>query len=120
MGAVIAASGSMLYFLPWVQRSYEKRTPRAKTIHQIQLGKHTSDPDIMQEAEMQMIEEAERIRKSSRFSDHSCVHSLYKDYDVIPEELEENANQSDDPKRSDIKERNIEAEEVNTETKKNG
>lgn len=74
---------------------------------------------------MQMIEEAERIRKSSRFSDHSCVHSLYKDYDVIPEELEENANQSDDPKRSDIKERsnelkerNIEAEEVNTETKK--
>lgn len=55
MGTLIAVSGAMLYFLPCVQRHYERQMPPERRVHQIDMGVQALDPDMRREAEQQMV-----------------------------------------------------------------
>ncbi|CAG5118330.1 unnamed protein product [Candidula unifasciata] len=48
MGALIALSGIMLFFLPCVERYYERRIPKEIIVHDIELGKHTHTKDVVE------------------------------------------------------------------------
>lgn len=40
MGTLIAISGAMLYFLPFVERYQARRVPKENMSHDMELGKH--------------------------------------------------------------------------------